>query len=270
MSWLKDFFKTERPIIGLLHLRALPGDPFFPTGGSIYDVIEAARADLLALQEGGVDGVLVTNEFSLPYEKKVNAVTTASLAMVVGALSPLFTVPYGVEAIYDGDATIEVCAATGASFTRCLFTGAWAGDLGLIDRDVARTLRLKKALGLDALRLFYFVTSEGEVFLNDRSTTDITRTLLFNCHPDCLVVGGSAAGESPGAGLLRTVRGVSNGVPVVCGTGCHLDNVEEILAAGNGAFVGTTFKRDGKLESPVDAARVRAFMDRVHKFRKDE
>lgn len=269
MSWLKELFRTERPIIGLLHLRALPGDPFFPTGGSIYDVIEAARADLAALQEGGVDGVLITNEFSLPYQKKVSAVTTASLAMVTGALSPMFTVPYGVEAIYDGDATIEVCAATGASFTRCLFTGAWAGDLGVIDRDVAHTLRLKKALGLDALRLFYFVTSEGEVFLNDRSTVDIAKTLLFNCHPDCLVVGGSAAGENPGTQLLQAVRGAANGVPVVCGTGCRLNNVEEILAAGDGAFVGTTFKRDGKFENPVDAARVRAFMDRVRAFRKD-
>lgn len=269
MSWLKELFQTEHPIIGLLHLRALPGDPFFPAGGSIYDVIDAARADLNALQEGGVDGILVTNEFSLPYEKKVGAVTTASLAMVVGALSSQFKVPYGVEAIYDGDATIEVCAATGASFTRCLFTGAWAGDLGLIDRDVAHTLRLKKSLGLDSLRLFYFVTSEGEVFLNDRSTADITKTLLFNCHPDCLVVGGSAAGENPGAKMLSAVRGVSNGVPVVCGTGCRLDNVKELLAAGDGAFVGTTFKEGGKFEAPVDVARVRSFMEYVRSFRED-
>ena len=76
--------------------------------------------------------------------------------MVVGALKEHFTVPYGVEAIYDGDATMEICAATGAAFTRCLFTGAWAGDLGLVDRDVAKTLRLKAALRLDELKLFYF------------------------------------------------------------------------------------------------------------------
>ena len=119
MSWINNLFHTERPIIGLLHLRALPGDPFFPPCGTIDEVIEAAKADLIALQEGGVDGVLITNEFSLPYEKKVSPVTIASIAMVVGALRELFTVPYGVEAIYDGDATIEVCAATGASFTRC-------------------------------------------------------------------------------------------------------------------------------------------------------
>ena len=267
MSWMNELFHTEKPIIGLLHLRALPGDPFFPTGGSIEEIIEAARADLHALQAGGVDGVLVTNEFSMPYQKKVDGVTLASMAMVVGALKSEFRVPYGVEAIYDGDATIEICAATGAAFTRCMFTGAWAGDLGLVDRDVARTLRLKKALGLDALKLFYFVTSEGEVYLNDRSTLDITKSLLFNCRPDALVVGGTAAGENPGPELLSRVRTAAGGTPVICGTGCRMNNVEQVLTAGDGAFVGTTFKVDGKFENPVDARRVGAFMDRVRQIR---
>ena len=141
MSFLKEMFKTEKPIIGLLHLKPLPGDPFYAPGGSMEDVIACARADLDALQKGGVDGVLVTNELSLPYEKKVSGVTLGAMGMVVGALREQFRVPFGVEAIYDGDATMELCAATEADFTRCLFTGAWAGDLGLVDRDVAKTLR---------------------------------------------------------------------------------------------------------------------------------
>ena len=58
-------------------------------------------------------------------------------------------------------------------------------------------------------------------------------------------------------------------VPVVCGTGCRLENAAEILAAGNGAFVGTTFKREGRFEAPVDAARVKRFMDHVREVRKD-
>ena len=112
MSFLKELFKTEKPIIGLLHLKPLPGDPFYAPGGSMDDVIACARADLDALQKGGVDGVLVTNELSLPYEKKVSGVTLGAMGMVVGALREQFRVPFGVEAIYDGDATMELCAAT--------------------------------------------------------------------------------------------------------------------------------------------------------------
>ena len=267
MSFLKEMFGTEKPILGLLHLKPLPGDPFYAPHGSLDDVIACARADLDALQSGGVDGVLVTNELSLPYEKKVSGVTLGAMGMVVGALREQFRVPFGVEAIYDGDATMELCAATEADFTRCLFTGAWAGDLGLVDRDVAKTLRLKAALRLDALKLFYFVTSEGEVYLNDRSTVDITKSMLFNCRPDALVVGGAAAGVGPGGELLQEVRAVAKGVPVVCGTGCKKETVAQILQNCDGAFVGTTFKKDGVFENRVDAQRVKAFMDTVKQMR---
>lgn len=270
MSWMFDLFHTEKPIIGLLHLPPLPGDPFYPRNGSILDVIDRAMKDLNALQYGGVDGILITNEFSLPYEKHVSPVTIASMAMVVGAIRSAIHVPFGVEAIYDADATIDVCAATGAQFTRCMFTGAWAGDLGIIDRDIAVTLRRKRALGLDELRLFYFVTSEGEVFLNDRSTLDIAQTIIFNCHPDCLVVGGAVAGQNPGADAVRAVRKIAGSTPVVCGTGCKLENVAQILEAGDGAFVGTTFKENGKFENPIDPQRVKAFMDHVREIRREE
>ena len=40
---------------------------------------------------------------------------------------------------------------TEAAFTRCLFTGVWAGDFGMVDRDIAVTLRLKNAYRLDDL-----------------------------------------------------------------------------------------------------------------------
>lgn len=269
MSFLKEMFKTEKPIIGLLHLKPLPGDPFYAPGGSMEDVIACARADLDALQKGGVDGVLVTNELSLPYEKKVSGVTLGAMGMVVGALREQFRVPFGVEAIYDGDATMELCAATEADFTRCLFTGAWAGDLGLVDRDVAKTLRLKSALRLDDLKLFYFVTSEGEVYLNDRSTVDITKSMLFNCRPDALVVGGAAAGVGPGGELLGQVRAAAGRVPVVCGTGCRRETVAQILKNCDGAFVGTTFKKDGVFENRVDERRVKEFMDAVKEMRGD-
>ena len=266
MSWIREMFKTEKAIIGLLHLTALPGDPFYE--GSMEKVIRQAREDLDALQEGGVDGVLLTNEFSLPYEKQVSKVTLGAMGRVVGALEGRFRVPYGVEAIYDADATIEICAATDASFSRCVFTGAYAGDLGLVDRDVAKTLRLRRALGMQNLKLFYFVNSEGEVYLNDRSPEEVTKTMLFNCRPEALVVAGGMAGSSPADSLLAKVKeAAGDAAPVFCGTGCRPDNIGQILRVADGAFVGTTFKKDGKFTGAVDYERVRAFMDKVCSIR---
>ena len=260
MTFMSELFGTEKPIIGLLHLRPLPGDPLFYPSGSIDAVCEAAKRDLDALQAGGVDGILITNEFSLPYEKHVSPVTLAAMGRVIGELAPELSTPWGAEAIYDGDATIELCAAVGAKFTRCMFCGAWAGDLGVIDRDFAHTMRLKSALRLDDLKLFHFVTSEGEVYLNDRTTSQIADSLIFNCLPDALVVGGELAGRAPSAELIGQVRGAAQELPVVCGTGCREETVAEVLSRCDGAFVGTCLKEGGRFDAPVDAARTKSFM----------
>ena len=50
--WTQDMFGVEKPIIALLHLDALPGDPGYC--GDMKTVTEHARKDLLALQDGGV------------------------------------------------------------------------------------------------------------------------------------------------------------------------------------------------------------------------
>lgn len=46
MSFLKEMFGTEKPIIGLLHLKPLPGDPFYAPNGSLDDVIAWCKGRL--------------------------------------------------------------------------------------------------------------------------------------------------------------------------------------------------------------------------------
>lgn len=82
-----------------------------------------------------------------------------------------------------------------------------------------------------------------------------------------MVVGGAAAGFGPQMELLDRVGEVSGDTPVICGTGCKMDNIEDVLKRCNGAFVGSSLKKDGKFENPVDVFRVRKFMDRVRELR---
>ena len=84
--WTKDLFKVEKPVIAPSHLRAMPGDPLFGGEDTMESVIQKAREELTALQDGGVDGILIANEFSLPYEKQVSYVTVAAMGCIVGEL----------------------------------------------------------------------------------------------------------------------------------------------------------------------------------------
>ena len=125
--WTKDLFKVEKPVIALLHLRAMPGDPLFGGEDTMESVIQKAREELTALQDGGVDGILIANEFSLPYEKQVSYVTVAAMGCIVGELKKEIRVPFGVNIVSNPIATIDLAAATGADFVRSTFTGAYIG-----------------------------------------------------------------------------------------------------------------------------------------------
>ena len=56
--WMKELFGTDKPVIGMMHLMALPTDPKYDPEGGIQKVLKRARADLHAIQEGGIDGIL--------------------------------------------------------------------------------------------------------------------------------------------------------------------------------------------------------------------
>ena len=86
MSWINEMFNEKKAIIGMVHFKALPGDPGYDEVAGMQGIIDAARHDLLALQDGGIDGVVFTNEFSLPYPKGANFEMVAAMAYIIGAL----------------------------------------------------------------------------------------------------------------------------------------------------------------------------------------
>ena len=49
--WTDELFHVKKPIIALLHLRALPGDPLYEKDATMGEVIEKAARELQALQE---------------------------------------------------------------------------------------------------------------------------------------------------------------------------------------------------------------------------
>lgn len=273
MLWTEELFRTKKPIIAMLHLDPLPGDPRYRWGDSMAAVVDHAREDLRALQAGGVDGVLFSNEFSLPYQRHMSFVTPAAMARVIGELKSEITVPYGVDCISDGAATIELAAAVDARFVRGTFCGVYVGDGGLYDNDFSALLRRKAALHLDDLKMLYFINPESDRNLDTRPLADIASSTIFKAHPDGLCISASAAGQDVDEALIAAVKEKNPEVAVLCNTGCRPETIERKLSVSDAAVVGTTFKENGKLENEklqnvrVQLDRVKTFMDVVRNFR---
>ncbi len=265
--WTKTMFGTEKPIIAMCHLHALPGDPDYDAEKGMAWVIEKGLADLTALQEGGVDGVMFSNEFSLPYVTKTEPITAISMARVIGELKRHITVPFGVNVLWDPVASIELAVATGALFVREIFTGVYASDFGIWNTNCGEVVRRQHALGGQHIKLLFNIVPEAAKYLADRDVADIARSTVFNTKPDALCVSGLIAGAATSSAVLKRVKDAVPETIVFANTGVKIANVEEQLACADGAVVGTAFKKDGYIWNDVDKSRVRAFMEQVKKCR---
>jgi membrane complex biogenesis BtpA family protein len=268
VSWLIDVFGTARPVIGMIHLPALPGMPLYDQRAGMDGILASAARDLQALQDGGIDGVMFGNENDRPYTPRAEPAQIAALAAVVGALKTQVRVPFGVDLLWDPQATIAVAAATGAQFAREVFTGVHVGDLGLWAPDAAAALRLRRHLHAERVKLLFTVVAEFTSPLDTRDPAAVARSVAFSCLPDALCVSGPITGQAPRPEDLRAVReAVGETVPVLLNTGLRRETVSALLPNADGAVVGTSLKKEGITWNPVDVERVRGLMGAVRALR---
>lgn len=266
-TWLKEIFGVDKPIIAMLHLMALPGDPGFDAHGGIAAVVHRARAELAALQEGGVDGILISNEFSLPYLTKTEPITAISMARIVGELADDIKVPYGVNVLWDGAASIDLALATDAQFVREIFTGVYASDFGLWNTNVGQVARHRQRIGAAHVKLLFNIVPESATYLAGRDLASIAKSTVFATLPDALCVSGLTAGAPTDTQAVSVVKGAAGTVPVFVNTGVRAENVADQLSVADGAIVGTYFKKDGVFENRAERNRVAELMAAAKAFR---
>ena len=259
--WIHDMFGVRKPIVTLLHLEALPGDPGFC--GSLNAVLDHAGEDLRALQDGGVDGILFANEFSLPYQPVADIAVISAMAYIIGTLKSEIRVPFGVNVVKNPIATIELGAGTGAKFGRSCFSGAYMGEYGLYASNHGEAVRRRKALEIEDFKLLFKVNPEADTYLVPRDIKTVAKSIMFGGFADGLCVSGAAAGSEPDDSILEQVYSVAKprNVPVFCNTGCRHDNVREKLRYCDAVCMGTAFKTGGSLTGRVEKDRVSSFMD---------
>ena len=61
----RELFRTAKPVIGVVHLKPLPGSPGYD--GSFLDLLDHALTDARAIEAGGASGVIVENFGDAPY-----------------------------------------------------------------------------------------------------------------------------------------------------------------------------------------------------------
>lgn len=267
MSKLKTLFQTSKPVIGMVHLGALPGSPLYDADAGLEGIVTAARADLAALQEAGFDAVMFGNENDRPYEFTVDTASTATMACVIGQLRGEIAVPFGVNVLWDPMSTVALAAATGAAFCREIFTGTYASDMGPWTPDAGKAMRYRDRLGRSDLAMLYNVSAEFADSLDRRPLPDRARSAVFSSIPDAVLVSGAITGEAARMEDLEAVKAVLPGTPVMANTGVKHETVADVLKVADGCIVGSALKIDGDTWNAIDPERAKDFMARARAAR---
>src|ERR1700722_6534132 len=100
---LKRPFRAPKPIIGVIHLAALPGAPRYD-GQPMSEIYAAAEADARTLSEGGVDGIILENASDLPFSRPehIGPSTVAALTAACLAVRAIVPNPIGITCVANG------------------------------------------------------------------------------------------------------------------------------------------------------------------------
>lgn len=249
-----------RPLFGMVHLKPLPGAPLY--GGSIDAVLEAAVRDARALHEGGCDGLAIENFGDRPfYAAHVPAETIAAMTRIINEVAREVPRPFGVNVLRnDAHAALAIAAATGAAFIRInVHTGVMVTDQGLIEGQAAETMRLRERIAPLVFVFADYLVKHAQP-LGNPSAKDLRSRGLA----DAIIITGEGTGVAADPQRLAKLRDEVD-APILIGSGIDESNAA-LFAAADGAIVGTSLKRGGDVDAPVDRGRVervvRAFKQR--------
>jgi membrane complex biogenesis BtpA family protein len=263
-----DFLgNKKKAVIAMAHIGALPGSPGYDTDGGLDKLVEGVLNDVRKLQAGGVDAVMFGNENDRPYVLRAPPEGLAAMTAIVEQVKPHLKVPFGVNYLWDPEASVAIGAVTGARFVREIFTGVFASDMGVWQPDCAKATRLRHALGRDDMKMLFNINAEFSYSLDQRPIELRAQSAVFSSKADAILVSGPLTGQAVNQSDLRRVSETVKDRPVFANTGVNKDNVADILSIASGVIVGTHFKVDGDTWSPVDAERVKRFMAIVESLR---
>lgn len=260
---LRDLFPVVKPVIGVIHLAALPGAPRYD-GTPVAEIYAAGARDARTLAEGGVDGIIVENAGDMPFARPedIGPETVATLTAACLEVRAAVDVPIGITCVANGVVPgLAVAKAVGARWVRAnQWVNAYVANEGFLNGPAPAALRYRRHIDATDVRIFadVHVKFGAHAITADRAIEEQARDAEW-FDADVLIASGTRTG-SPTRPEEVTAVSAGSTLPVVVGSGLDPEQVPVLFDVADGAIIGQWLKRDGRWWNPVDPARVERLM----------
>lgn len=256
----RRLFSRARPLVGMLHLPALPGSPGARLG--VDQIAAHCLGEARIYRDAGFDGLLIENMHDRPYLKReVGPETVAAMAVVGREVRREAGLPLGVQVLAGANRqALAVAHACGAAFVRVEgFCFAHVADEGLFEADAGELLRERRRIGAESVLILADIKKKhaSHAITADVDIAETARAAEF-CLADGVIVTGVATGLEASAAEVAAVA-AATAIPVLVGSGITAENIGR-YAAADAFIVGSAVKRDGHWAGPLDAVRAAALV----------
>ncbi len=267
---MTSLFLRPKPVIGVIHVGALPGTP--RNTQSMAELVASARREAKLYREAGVDGVAIENMHDVPYLRgEVGPEIVAAMTAIAVEVRSEIALPLGIQILAGANLeAMAVAQAAGLDFIRAeAYAYAHVADEGLIQSSAAKLLRYRRMIGAPRVQVWADVKKKHSAhsITADVSLGETAETVEF-MGADCVIVTGSVTGSPPTGTDVKEAKTRCR-LPVILGSGISADNISEFYKEADGFIVGSAFKVDGHWSNPIDIARVERMIDIVGKLRTD-
>jgi membrane complex biogenesis BtpA family protein len=257
----RRIFTSPKPVIGMIHLAALPG-----TSASelrLAEIEKRAVREAKLLRDAGVHGLMIENMHDTPYLRgSVGPEIVAAMAIIARAVKQTARLPCGVQILAGANLeAMAVAHAAGLDFIRAEgFAFAHVADEGFIQSSAAELLRFRGRIGAQDVQVWADVKKKhsSHAITADVDIGETAHAVEF-MRGDAVIVTGTVTGDAPAQSDLLAVKKKTR-LPVYLGSGVTSANLEMFFADADGFIVGSEFKRGGHWAEPVDKKRVERFM----------
>jgi membrane complex biogenesis BtpA family protein len=258
----EGLFAKRKPLVGVIHVGALPGTPRSRAG--VAELTESAVREAAVYRDGGVDALMVENMHDVPYLRgAVGPEIVAAMTAVARAVKSESSLPVGVQILAGANLeAVAVAHAAGLDYVRVeAYTFAHVADEGIIESSAAELLRFRRKIGADGVRVWADVKKKhaSHAITSDVTLGETAAAVEFMLG-DAVIVSGNATGEPPRASDVCEAKSHCR-LPVLLGSGVTVENVSEFYDTADGFIVGSYFKEGGLWSNTVERQRVERLAD---------
>lgn len=257
---LKRIFKAKSPIIGMVHFMPLLGYEDFP---GLERVLEKALKDTEALGKGGVNGIIVENNYDIPHKIFVNPETIACMTLLTEKIIEQTNLPVGVSVLWnDYRASLSIAKLTGAKLVRVpVFVDKVRTAYGDILGEPKKVLAFRKKIGAAKIAIFADIQVKHAKMLEEKDLV-VSAKQAIKAGADALIVTGRWTADAPDVADLKRVRDEVGQFPILVGSGATKENLSVLLQYADGVIVGTSLK-SGKCLADDKEPNIKGFQETI-------